>query len=482
MTFATLTYLLFLAVVFTAYWSLRNLWAQNVLLIVASYLFYAWWDYRFCALLLASSLVDYSVGLGLARARSARSRKALLAASLVCNLGLLGVFKYFGFFAENLRVALATIGVEASPWTLTIVLPAGISFYTFQTLSYTIDVYRGRQAATRSLVHYLAYVSFFPQLVAGPIERAAHLLPQIASPRVFDRTKAVEGCRLILWGLFKKMAVADRMATVVDPAFGNVSATTGPELAFATVCFAFQIYCDFSGYSDIAIGTAKLFGVDLTRNFDRPYSAQSLGEFWRRWHMTLSGWFRDYVYFPLGGSRRGKLRLVLAVIVTFLLSGLWHGASWSFVVWGGLNGLLVLPGMLRRRKGRDAPDDAPKGEGATAWPGAFLRRLGTFAVVCLGWVFFRAENLGDALVVLSRMASQTFTAAAYLPLCHATYAKALVPLGLLVLGERVARGCPHPFKVDRVPRAFRWAVYTAAFWMTLVLAPASTGEFIYFRF
>ncbi len=336
MNFTTLTFVLFCLLVFAVYWALRDRRWQNAFLLIMSYVFYGWWDWRFCGLMLLSSLIDFVISLRLDQTGSPRKRRALLSASLGCNLALLGTFKYYGFFVENLCAALTQLGLDLHLTTYQIVLPVGISFYTFQTLSYTIDVYRRQLEPTRSLIDYLAFVSFFPQLVAGPIERASHLLPQFASPRSFDPLIARDGLRLILWGMAKKILVADRLAIIVDQIYGSVGTAHGPLLAFGTVCFAFQIYCDFSAYSEIAKGTGQLFGIRLMRNFAYPYFSQSLGEFWRRWHISLSTWFRDYVYIPLGGSKVSAFRMRFNLLATFLISGFWHGAAWRFLVWGAI--------------------------------------------------------------------------------------------------------------------------------------------------
>lgn len=342
MTFTTLTFGLFLVLVFALHWCARGRLGQNSVILVASYLFYGWWDLRFCALLLGSSLLDYVIARAIARSQPqpalARPRRVLVAVSCVANLGLLGVFKYFDFFIDSLALALEQVGVSTELPSLRLILPVGISFYTFQTLGYTIDVYRGDVRASRSLLDYLAYVSFFPQLVAGPIERARNLLPQLERPRQFDEATAREGARQMLWGLAKKVILADHLGAFVAEIYlgdGSVHAS-GPVLMIATVAFALQIYCDFSAYSDLAVGTAKLFGIRLVRNFAYPYFSRSVVEFWRRWHMSLSTWFRDYVYVPLGGSQCGPRRRWLNLMVTFTLSGLWHGANWTFVVWQGI--------------------------------------------------------------------------------------------------------------------------------------------------
>src|SRR5687767_6790399 len=308
MTFTTLTFLLYLPIVFGLYWTFRRPIARNLTMLLASYVFYAWWDYRFCGLMLATNLVDYAVARGLGHTERPRARRALLAVSLASNLGVLGFFKYYNFFVESVAAAAGSVGWRIDPVTLNIILPAGVSFYTFQAMSYTIDVYRRQLEPSRSVIAHLSYVSFFPTLVAGPIERGTALLPQLTSARSFDYSRAVDGLRLMAWGFFKKLVIADQLAIIVEASYSRPDAATGPLLAFATVCFAFQIYCDFSAYSDIARGTAAMFGVDVVRNFNYPYFAQSVGEFWRRWHISLSTWFRDYVYVPLGGNRTGRAR------------------------------------------------------------------------------------------------------------------------------------------------------------------------------
>lgn len=485
MTFATLTFFVFLAVVFPAYWLLRRR-GQNVLLIGASYTFYGWWDYRFCSLLLASSLLDYAVGLGLRSARAPGWRKLLLALSCTGNLGLLGVFKYHNFFIENLHVLLESAGWSAHVPTLQLILPVGISFYTFQTLSYVIDVYRGKLPATRNLVDYLAYVAFFPQLVAGPIERAPRLLPQFQQSRTFDYPRAVDGGRLILWGLFKKIVLADNLARFVDVCYADPAAYDGRHLALATVFFAFQIYCDFSAYSDIAIGAAKLFGIELMRNFAFPYFSQSPAEFWRRWHISLSTWFRDYLFLPLGGSRAGRWRTAVNVLATFTISGFWHGAGWTFVLWGFLNGVGVLPGLVFGRAQADGKlraTDLPGGSGWLPRPVAAGRMLGTFAFICLTWIFFRAESLGDALLIVQRCTLgllQHVPTLSFGTLCGTTM---LAVICLFLLLEWCTRRCHHPLALARWPLPARWTLYSLLLWTSFYFTGIDGGgQFIYFQF
>ena len=342
MAFNSLIFAVFLLIAFVLYWSLpsKTTVIRNAFLLIASYIFYGWWDWRFLGLIALNSTVDYAIGLSLHQTQSSIKRKLLLGASLSINLGILGLFKYYDFFIISAIDILQTIGLQANVHTLAIILPVGISFYTFQTLSYTIDIYRDKIVPTKNCIAYFAFVSFFPQLVAGPIERASHLLPQFLERKKFNLDQAKDGLRQILWGLFKKTVIADNLAPYVDKIFSNYEVYSGPMLLLGTVYFSIQIYCDFSGYSDMAIGTARLFGFDLKRNFAYPYFSRDIGEFWRRWHISLSTWFRDYVYIPLGGNRtKTAFRHYVNLILTFTISGFWHGANWTFVIWGFLNGL-----------------------------------------------------------------------------------------------------------------------------------------------
>ncbi len=484
MSFASLIFFLFLPVVFAVHWLVpRRRW-QNAVLLAASYVFYGWWDWRFCFLMLASSLIDYAAGLGLASSTSSANRKRILAAAVASNLLILAFFKYFNFFVDSFVLALAAVGVDVPTSTLNIILPVGISFYTFQTLSYTIDIYRGEFRARRSLLDYLTFVSFFPQLVAGPIERARDLLPQFESARKFSSDAAREGCRRIIWGLAKKMIIADSLSTIVDAAFNSPALMNGAELAVATVAFAFQIYCDFSGYSDVAVGTAELFGIRLMRNFAFPYFSQSITEFWRRWHISLSTWFRDYVYVPLGGNRTSRGRQARTLMTTAVLSGLWHGAAWHFVFWGGLHGtLLTAERFLRKRPALKAAD-IPGGESFVPHPMAVVRIAITFGLVCLGWIFFRAKTLPDALTICGRISAAAIDPR-FLPSVFEQlnlHARTFGFLGLFVLIEWWQRRRWNPFAVGVLPWPIRWAAYTAFFWAILLFGTHHTEEFIYFRF
>ena len=363
MLFNSIEFAIFLPIVFLLYWFVfqRNLKLQNFFLLVVSYIFYGWWDWRFLSLIVFSSFVDYFVGVGLKKEENQSKRKLLLLTSILVNLGFLGFFKYYNFFADNFVEAFTLFGKQLNTYSLNIVLPVGISFYTFQTLSYSIDVYKRKLEPTEDVISFFAFVSFFPQLVAGPIERATNLLPQFYKKRKFDYSQAVDGMRQILWGLFKKIVIADNAAKVVNDVFSNYQDLNGSMLLIGGIFFAFQIYGDFSGYSDIAIGTARLFGFNLMKNFAFPYFSRDIAEFWRRWHISLSTWFRDYLYIPLGGSRGGTWMKVRNTFAIFIVSGFWHGANWTFIIWGTLNAIYFLP-LLLAKKNRSNLDVAAQGK------------------------------------------------------------------------------------------------------------------------
>jgi D-alanyl-lipoteichoic acid acyltransferase DltB (MBOAT superfamily) len=468
--------------VFAVYWGVGRSRVQNVVLLIGSYVFYAFWDYRFCVLLLATSLVDYAVGRGLGATNVSPRRKLLLAASLFVDLGILGTFKYFDFFSQSLARAMHLVGFQADFVTLNLLLPVGISFYTFKSLSYTIDVYRGRCDVTRSAIDYLTFVAFFPQLLAGPIDRASAFLPQLRAERTFEYAAATDAGRQILWGLFKKMAVADGLAVIVSDRFDHFARFQGPELALAAFLFTVQIYCDFSAYSDISIGVARLFGISAMRNFAYPYFSQSVAEFWRRWHISLSTWFRDYVYIPLGGSRVGRGRHAANLFATFLLSGLWHGAAMNFVFWGGLHGLGVMPTALRKGGKRLKATDTPGGE----HPGvaAIGRILVTFVFVSFAWIFFRASSLHVAVSIIRRILSPPVGSVAWMAPLHTLRAAGLLPYAVVALFviDWIQRRKPHGLDMPSVPRPARWIIYTTTMWITLLLMTPQTGQFLYFRF
>ena len=398
MLFNSITFFVFLPIVFFLYWFVlkKRLKAQNILILVASYVFYAWWDWRFLGLIIFSTLVDFYLGIAIGKLTSSKKSKYLLWISLLVNLGLLGVFKYFNFFIETWVEAWSGLGIDQEVSTLSIILPVGISFYTFQTLSYTIDVYKKKLQPTQSLLNFAAYVAFFPQLVAGPIERATRLLPQFSNARNFNIAVAKSGVYLIIWGLFKKVVIADNCAFYVNQIFGNSDHFTSGELVFGAVLFAFQIYGDFSGYSDIAIGTARLFGFQLMTNFAFPYFSRDIAEFWRRWHISLSTWFRDYLYIPLGGSRVKQSIKIRNVFVIFLVSGFWHGANWTFIFWGALHALFFLPLLIFSLNRKYLKSDGLKLN--------HILKIGlTFLLVCFAWIFFRADNLGEAFQYINNV-------------------------------------------------------------------------------
>lgn len=398
MLFNSISYLVFLPLVFALYWLVnrRSLSLQNILLLVSSYVFYAFWDWRFLFLLIFSTALDYCTGLLMHDAPNKKVKTIWFWISVGINLGFLGVFKYYNFFAESLSVAVEKVGFHASFWTLEVILPVGISFYTFHGLSYVIDIYKNRIEPERNIVTYSLFVSYFPLLVAGPIERATHLLPQIKKPRVFNYAQAIQGVKQIVWGLFKKVVVADNCAFFVNQIFENTGNYNGIELWMGMILFSFQIYGDFSGYSDIALGTSKLFGIDLLRNFNFPYFSRDIADFWRRWHISLSSWFRDYVYIPLGGSQGSKAKQLRNVAVIFLLSGFWHGANWTFIFWGLIHALLFIPLLLFNKNRSSLNESAYDLK-------AFFKIITTFLLVSVAWIFFRSDSISDAFHYLSGM-------------------------------------------------------------------------------
>jgi len=479
-TFISLAFLLFVPVVFALHWTVPDRRSRNWILLFASYVFYGWWDARFCALILISSVIDFSVGLALGRVSDGRHRRILLGVSLAFNLGMLGLFKYFHFFVDSAVQLAEAVGWRFAPVDLQILLPIGISFYTFQTLSYTIDVYRGALNPTRDFVAYMAYVSFFPQLVAGPIERGTRLLPQFLKNRRFCPAAARDGLRQMLWGFVKKMVIADRLAVLVDGAYAQPELASGGALAVATLCFAFQVYCDFSAYSDIAIGTGKLFGIDLMRNFAYPFFAQSFRELWRRWHISLITWLRDYLYIPLGGSRAGRWATIRNIMVTFTLAGLWHGAAWHFVVFGALCGAIIALEMVM---GGGRPvgtlEEVPGGLRAIPPLRVLWRMVRTTGLFASSMLLFRAESLSDSAL----MAKKIVLGAGGLSMVAAqdVVIGALLITGMLVV-EWSGRAHHHPVQIGWLPKPVRWAFYTGAIWLTLMFMADDRLAFIYFQF
>ncbi len=483
MLFNSIEFAAFLPLVLLLFWPLdrRSHRLGNSWLLLSSAFFYGWWDWRFLGLVLFSGFLDYVAALGIERAVNSRSRRYWLAASLIGNLGSLGFFKYWDFFTSAFVDAFTLLGQPFNPSSLGIVLPVGISFYTFQSLSYTIDVYRGQLRAERDPVAFGAYLMFFPQLVAGPIERGTNLLPQFQQRRLFDYAQAVDGTRQMLWGFFKKVVIADQCAPIVDRIFNDHAAYAGGELAFAAVLFAFQIYGDFSGYSDIAIGCARLFGISLMRNFAYPYFSRDIAEFWRRWHISLSTWFRDYVYIPLGGSRGTMASRLRNTFIIFLLSGFWHGANYTFLAWGALHALFFIP-LLVKGTNRQRLTEA---EGWHPSPGDALRMAGTFLLVDIAWIFFRAPDLRTALDILVRIPSDLAIHPGQMALLASDlFLRGPMPfVWVMLAAEWFQRQKPHAFAniEQSMERPARWALYYAVAICTLAFTGREVS-FIYFQF
>jgi alginate O-acetyltransferase complex protein AlgI len=479
MLFNSQSFALFLPIVFTLYWFVTNksLKAQNILLLIASYFFYACWDWRFLFLLFFSTFLDYYTGLKMFNAPNSKNKKFWLWLSIIINLGFLGFFKYYNFFVESFAEALAHLGVHLNMWTIKVILPVGISFYTFHGLSYVIDIYYGRIKAEKNFIDYGLFVSFFPLLVAGPIERATHLLPQIKAPRHFDYKRATDGLRQILWGLFKKVVIADGCAEFANIAFNNATDHSGSTLALGALFFAFQIYGDFSGYSDIALGTARLFGIELLRNFAFPYFSRDIAEFWRRWHISLSSWFRDYLYIPLGGSHGGMATKVRNTFIIFLVSGFWHGANWTFIAWGALNAIYFLP-LLLTENNRSNMEIVAKGKLLPSLNDA-LAILLTFALTVFAWIFFRAESMGHAFTYIAGILSPTLlTAPAF----------KLKVIALLLTGFVVTEwfGREDKYALETLGLKWiwpaRWAAYTFLVFLIGMYIKTEETPFIYFQF
>ncbi|MBW4361123.1 MBOAT family O-acyltransferase [Flavobacterium taihuense] len=408
MLFNSLSFAVFLPIVFFLYWSVahKELKYQNILLLLSSYFFYACWDWRFLFLLIFSTLLDYFSGIKIAESKNNTTKKFWFWLSIGINLGFLAVFKYYNFFIDSTALALSKLGFVINPWTLNVILPVGISFYTFHGLSYVIDIYKERIKAEKNFIDYSVFVSFFPLLVAGPIERATHLLPQIQRKRIFDYAKLVNGLKQILWGLFKKIVIADQCAKYANEIFNNSGDYSGGSLFLGALFFTFQIYGDFSGYSDIALGTARLFGIELLKNFSFPYFSRNIAEFWRRWHISLSSWFRDYLYIPLGGSKGGIWSKVRNTFIIFLVSGFWHGANWTFIVWGFLHALYIMPSIIFNTN-RKSLDTVAKGKLIPSFK-ELLEMLLTFNLTVIAWIFFRAKDIESALSYISKIFSKSF--------------------------------------------------------------------------
>ena len=501
MLFNSLEFLIFFPLVTMVYFLLPTLRFRNLMMLAASYYFYMQYKPEYALLMLLSTLIDYMAALGMSKSESKITKRLWLGLSLLGNLGMLFFFKYFNFFNTNVAGLLSFFNVSYQPLSLDILLPVGISFYTFQTLSYTIDVYRGDIAAERDFFDFALYVSFFPQLVAGPIERSTNLLPQFKVHHEFDTQRATSGLRLMLWGFFKKVVIADRMAVIVDTVYNNPTSYQGVYYFIATIAFAFQIFCDFSGYSDIAIGSARIMGFELMKNFERPYHSKSITEFWRRWHISLSTWFRDYLYIPLGGSRKGYARTLLNLFIIFVVSGLWHGASWTFVIWGALNGAaIVIEKVLGigKRAGKKAYMEQKSIEqrkkpwiirAGSALVG-LIPMLLTFTFTCFTWVFFRARTVEEAFYMLPRFLQgldtfslqKLFSSRVVLGLDYWEFLTAAGAL-LLLEGVHLLQSFVSPSKlVSKMPSMVRLMVYAVSLSVVIWLAWTETQTFIYFAF
>ena len=479
MFFNSLAYLIFLPIVFIAYWflSFRSLRIQNTLLLVSSYVFYAFWNWHFLFLLIFSTLLDYYTGLKIHRSSSMHHKRIWLGISVITNLGFLCVFKYYNFFIESFANLLQHIGFQPHYSTLQVILPVGISFYTFHGLSYVFDIYYDRFKPRTNVVDYSLFVSFFPLLVAGPIERATHLLPQVENPRTFNQTKAIDGLRQILWGLFKKMVIADNCAEIANNIFNNSASYNGSALVVGALFFTIQIYGDFSGYSDIALGTARLFGFELLRNFAFPYFSRDIAEFWRRWHISLSSWFRDYLYFPLGGSRCSKWQQIRNTFIIFLVSGFWHGANWTFLAWGTFHACCFLPLMIFN-KNRHNLEIIAKGKIIPAFKD-FIGMIITFGLVIIGWIIFRCSTIHEAFFYIKNMFSITLFQRPniYIP------RYLIIIISLFFVIEWFGREEDFALRslTTSWSRATRWVFYYAIIF-TIFYCTGNSQQFIYFQF
>lgn len=481
MLFNSLDFALFLAIVFILYWfaTKNNYKLQNILLLVASCFFYAYWDWRFLFLLTISIGLIYYPGRLMVAAKTFRLKRFWFLTGIIFSVGFLGIFKYYNFFISSFSDFLSGFGVQVNPHSLNVILPVGISFYTFHGLSYIIDLYKGKIKEEKSFINYALFVSFFPLLVAGPIERATHLLPQINSPRTFDYNKAVDGLRQILWGLFKKIVIADNCAVYVNQVFDNYQTHSSSTLLLAAVFFAFQIYGDFSGYSDIALGTARLLGIELLRNFNFPYFSRDIAEFWRRWHISLTSWFRDYIYIPLGGSRGGAWMKIKNTFIIFLVSGFWHGANWTFIVWGAYNALLFLP-LILLKQNRKHTDTVAEGR---LFPNfrELLAIMITFLLVVIGWVFFRSDTISIAFDYLNRLFSFSLFDVPNL-INRGYYIPMFFSLSFLFIVEWMQRNKKHGLEINNFKFHFvKFSLYLGI--IALIFWFGGKGEtFIYFQF
>ncbi|SFZ91150.1 MBOAT family O-acyltransferase [Chryseobacterium limigenitum] len=477
MLFNSIAFLIFLPIVFILYWRVfnKNYKYQNMLLLAASFYFYGCWDWRFLFLLIFSIGLDYFSGIQIENSKTKKMATFWLTLSIAINLGFLGFFKYYNFFIENFAELLSSFGFGVNMWVLKVILPVGISFYTFHGLSYVIDVYKKRIPAERNYVDYAVFVSYFPLLVAGPIERATHLLPQIQRKRSFDYEKAKDGMAQILWGFFKKMVIADNCAPIVNEIFSHYHTESASNLVLGAVLFAFQIYGDFSGYSDIALGTSRLFGLELLKNFSFPYFSRDIAEFWRRWHISLSSWFRDYLYIPLGGSKGGLWMKIRNTFIIFLVSGFWHGANWTFIIWGGLNALFFLP-LLIAEKNRHHLEVVAMGKIIPSFREVFSILM-TFTLTCFAWIFFRSESVSDAIGYIRGIFSESlFT----FPTQFRLVLSGLIVFMLVI--EWWNRTHDYGLKIQNRKPWLQSIIYVIVAYLILNFANFGSNEFIYFQF
>lgn len=477
MFFNSFAFAIFLPIVFILYWFVfnKNKSTQNALLIIASYYFYSCWDWRFLFLLVFSTFLDYYTGIQIEKAKKESIRKFWFWLSISVNLGFLGVFKYYNFFADSFSDLLNGFGMRTSPLLLNVILPVGISFYTFHGLSYVIDIYLKRIKAEYNFVDYSLFVSYFPLLVAGPIERATHLLPQVKIKREFNYQKAKEGIFQFIWGLVKKVVIADTCATYANAIFDNYQSMNSLSLVLGAVYFAFQIYGDFSGYSDMALGMSKLFGIDLLRNFNYPYFSRDIAEFWRRWHISLSSWFRDYLYIPLGGSSGGMAMKIRNTFIIFLVSGFWHGANWTFIAWGFINALYFLP-LLLLKKNRSNIEMV-----SLNWDlksvNVFFNIVITFAITCFAWIFFRAKSIGEAFSYIKRMFIDVRFSSQYLENERYNYELLLLIFTFIIVEWNFKN------QVEPISGKYSWLKLALCLIAIIALGTFSDyKEFIYFQF
>ena len=479
MLFNSIAYLLFLPIVFYLYWFVfnKNLRIQNFLILICSYVFYGWWDWRFLSLIALSTIVDYLVGLKIYNTNKKKEKKFYLWISIAFNLSLLGFFKYYNFFINSWVDMVSILGYNIkNTWTLNVILPVGISFYTFQTMSYSLDIYYKKVKPTKDFISFASFVSFFPQLVAGPIERASNLLPQVLLEREFRYEQGVKGLRLILWGMFKKVVISDSLAPVVNKIFENYTEFNGLTLLLGLIYFSFQIYCDFSGYSDIAIGTARLFGFKLMSNFKLPYFSRNIGEFWRRWHISLSTWFRDYLYIPLGGSKGGKWLSIRNIFIIFLISGFWHGANWTFIMWGFLHALFYVPLFLLGKNKQFITDIIAEDKLLPSFK-ELLQMVTTFFLTIIAWVFFRSETIVDGFSYLFHMVS----ADNFGFIMYGGKNKIILLIAFLIL-EWFGRKRENWLQFDnQTPTIIRWSLYLSISFLVASFF-GQPNPFIYFQF